>query len=598
MRIKNPFGDYELNRRSLFQVLGAGSLLAAQTGQSATDTARSKAKMAMARHRNLFNGDSCVYFYNPELWQPEGGPYSAKAIHRYIGVLADSGIDTFLINPNAQVAWYPSKKLQTIIDGYKRGDRQFFIGHAVAVGVTPDKMEDFLNRQVKFFNLYLDLVEQGVDWLAETSKACRTRGVSPWVTCRMNDMHGAANPTGSHFNCALFKQAKFRLSGRAMDPNDSPHISWMGLNYEHREVRDFMLANIREWMEDYDFDGLELDWLRQPLCCEPVASQKQIDLMTDWMREVRALTEARARRIGKPVPLGLRVPPNLGYMKCIGVDVKAQVAAGLVDFVGFSDIWQTTWSVPYDELRKELGSDVVFYGVVEDAPSWVRGFAPSFAERLQHPSDAVQWNPSLRYMAASAPMQWANAAGKLAMGVHGIEQFNFFCTDQLRMPGLRCDYAALKGTADLASLRGKPKHYCFSTPSTWMTKVAELPEQLPAELRPQWRKEFRLSMCAEPPGRGLQLVAQLVIENHPNPPRLGVSFNENWPVFDRVETRNLLFPNGPITQHTSDHLALDYTLDASQIKDGWNTLLVNNNAKEGDANTVTIVSVELGVKQT
>jgi hypothetical protein len=550
----------------------------------------------LARHRNLFNGDSCVYFYNPELWQPEGGPYSAKAIHRYIGLLARSGVDTFLINPNAQVAWYPSKKLQTIIDGYKRGDRDFFRGHATAVGVTPAKMDEFLDHQVKFFNLYLDLVEQGVDWLAETSKACRANGISPWVTCRMNDMHGAGNPEGSHFNCALFKQPKFRLSGRAMDPNDSPHTSWMGLNYEHIEVREFMLANIREWMEDYEFDGLELDWLRQPLCCEPVAGQKQIDAMQDWMREVRGLTEARARRLGRPVPLGLRIPPNLGYLKSIGIDVKSQVDAGLVDFVGFSDIWQTTWAMPYDQLRKELGGDVVFYGVVEDAPNWVRGFAPSLADRPLSSPDSGASNTGLRYMAASPPMQWANAAGKLAMGVHGIEQFNFFCTDQPRIPGLRCDYSALKGTEDLAYLRGKPKHYCLSTPSTWMTRVVELPEQLPVVLRPQWRKEFRLSMCAEPPNRNLQLIAQVVIESHPHAPRLGVSFNDHWPVFERVETRDLLFPVGPYTQHTSDHWGLNFRLDAAQIRDGWNTLLIHNNAHEGEENSVTIVSLELAVK--
>ena len=68
-------------------------------------------------------------------------------------------------------------------------------------------------------------------------------------------------------------------------------------------------------------------------------------------------------------------------------------------------------------------------------------------------------------MSASPQMLWANAAGKLAMGVHGIEQFNFFCTDQPRIPGVRCDYSALKGTADLASLRGKPKHTAFPHPA-------------------------------------------------------------------------------------------------------------------------------------
>jgi hypothetical protein len=578
-----------MNRRSLLRIMGAGPLAAAQVARPGL----SRPADALSRHRNLFNGDSCVYFYNPELWQPEGGPYSAKAIHRYVSLLAASGIDTFLINPNAQVAWYPSKKLQTVIDGYRRGDREFFRGHALAVGVKPEKMDEHLDHQVKFFNMYLDLVEQGVDWLAETSKACRAHGVSPWVSCRMNDMHGAANPQGSHFNCALFKQAKFRLSGRAMDPKDSPHVGWMGLNYEHREVREFMLANIGEWMENYEFDGLELDWLRQPLCCEPIAGRKQIDLMVDWMREVRGLTDARARRIGKPVPLGLRIPVNLGYMKNIGIDVKAQVAAGLVDFIGFTDAWQTTWSVPYDELRKELGPDVVFIGVVEDAPNWIRGFAPSLADRSAEFPPA---NLGMRYMAASPPMQWANAAGKLTMGVHGIEQFNFFCTDQPKIPGLRCNYSALKGTDDLARLRGRPKHYCLSTPSPWLSRAIDQPEQLPAVLRPKWRKEFRLSMCAEPPRPGLELIAQVVIENHLNPPPLGVSLNGTWPVFERVETRDLVFPTGPYTQHTSDHLGLNFRLDATQIRDGWNTVLVTNETPESSGSAVTIVSLELSVK--
>ena len=319
--------------------------------------------------------------------------------------------------------------------------------------------------------------------------------------------------------------------------------------------------------------------------------------MVDWMREVRGLTEARARRLGKPVPLGLRIPPNLGFLKSIGIDVKALAGAGLVDFIGFSNFWQTTWDVPYDELRAELGPEVMFYGVVEDAPNWIQGLAPSLADRSP---ESFEGNLGNRLMAASPEMQHANAAGKLAMGVHGIEQFNFFCTDQPRIPGLRCDYSALKGTADLAYLRGRSKHYCLSTPPQGrqgMAPVTDLPEQVPAVLPPQWRKEFRLSMCAEPRDRNLQLTVQVVIENRPNPPHLGVSFNGNWPVFKRAETRDLLFPTGPYTQLTSKHLGLNYLLDASQIKEGWNTVLVHNTDKDSDGNAVTIVSLELGLKK-
>ena len=59
-------------------------------------------------NKNLLNADSCAFFYSPEVWQPEGGPYSPKAIENQIKLIADSGIDTYIINPNTQMPWYPS----------------------------------------------------------------------------------------------------------------------------------------------------------------------------------------------------------------------------------------------------------------------------------------------------------------------------------------------------------------------------------------------------------------------------------------------------------------------------------------------------------
>src|SRR5206468_10172423 len=126
-----------------------------------------------------------------------------------------------------------------------------------------------------------------------------------------------------------------------------------------------------------------------------------------------------------------------------------------------------------------LGPDVAFYGVVEDAPNWIRGSSPALAKHPPDMSKAPYPHAGTRYMAASPQMQRANAAGKLAMGVHGIEQFNFFCSDQPSIPGLRADYSVLRNTHDLNFLRGKPKHYCLSTPSGNASAAWELPEQLP-----------------------------------------------------------------------------------------------------------------------
>lgn len=530
-------------------------------------------RASLARHRNLFTGDSCVYFYNPEIYHPEGAPYTAKAIHRYVDRLADSGIDTFLSNPNAQVAWYPSKKLPTIIDGYRRGDKEFFRGHAVAARVTADEIEPFLVKTAKFFDLYLDLKEAGVDWLAETTKACRRRKISPWLSIRMNDMHGALNPAGSNFNCPLFKQEKYRLRGRTMTPDGEPYLYWAGLNYELPEVRDYMMSQIRECVLDYDFEGLELDWLRNPHCCEPVAGKRQIAMIAGWIAEIRKLTQSR----GKPYPLGLRVPANIGYMKNCGVDIKLLAREGLVDFVNFSNFWQTSWDIPYDSLRRELGPNVAIYGVIEDAPNWVDGYSPKSGSK------------GPRYLSASAELLRGNAANKLSMGCDGIEHFNFFCTDQPGIPGMIGNYGALNGLDSLEKLRGRTKQYTLSSARGFVTDLWETPAQVPLTLEPKSFRAFHLSMCREPEGRKLTL--QLVFTKQPEIPPIGVRLNGGWTVFERAVTRALLFPTGPYTEHSPANEAFNYALRADDLQEGWNEISLV--VRSGSA--ARLVSLEVGV---
>ena len=78
---------------------GAGLLAASEPRSKPAAAPAATGSTRLAQHRNLFTGDSCVYFYNPELYHPEGLPYTAKAIHRYVDLLADNRVDTFLSNP-------------------------------------------------------------------------------------------------------------------------------------------------------------------------------------------------------------------------------------------------------------------------------------------------------------------------------------------------------------------------------------------------------------------------------------------------------------------------------------------------------------------
>jgi hypothetical protein len=336
-----------------------------------------------------------------------------------------------------------------------------------------------------------------------------------------------------------------------------------------------MFIAVRELVEDYDFEGLELDWMRNPFCCEPNASQNTIDMMTSWIGEIRALTEAKAKKIGKPYALGLRIPGTLGLLRSIGIDVVALAKQSLIDFVSPSNFWQTSWDMPHDWFRKLLGDKVGIFGVVEDAPNWLPACSPKY--NISGP----------RMLSASAELMRGNAAGKLVLGAEGIEFFNFFCTDSDPhfegktydfKPGRMANYGAISGINDLAKLRGKAKQYAFSNliGGNWYPPY-EMPEQLPVILEPQWRRSFRLPMCAEPNNKKMELIIQVVVEKGDSQPDLGVSFNECWPNYEAEETSELLFPVGHFTHHTAGYQAFNYRFKTDQIVDGWNEIAVYNN---------------------
>jgi hypothetical protein len=565
---------------------GAASSPIAPAPTKAGPSAAASARAALtARHTNLFNGDTCVYFYNPEKWQLESGPFSAKVIHRYVDALADNGIDTFAINANASRAWYPSKKVPSLLDGYRRGDREFFRGHAICAGATEAAaVEKYLDNMVVFMNRYQDLIDAGVDWLAETTVACRRRGVSPWVSVRMNDMHGHLNYEGSFFNTPLLKDPAMRLHHSAYSPTMRLPAYRGGLNYEKPEVRAFMMAQIKEVVEDYDFEGLELDWWRNTLCCEPNATPKTIAMMNDWFREIRALTQRRAEKTGRPYPLGFRIPGRIDVLKNIGLDIATLCHEGTIDFVCASNFWRTSWDMPHDTLRRDLGDRVAIYGGIEAGANRLPTFSPA--------NNATR---EIRLIGGCREMLHANAAGKLVLGADGIEWYNFFCTDQAALPGVTCDYTALRDIQKLDYLRGQSKHYTFSDKGGILEQIPfDQPTPLPVVLERGWMQSFRLPMCAEPTDRGLELVVQVVLKKEDTFTYLPVAVNGAWPLLAHTASEKLLFPCGSFTDHSAAHVGYNFRFPITLLRDGWNEITVEN----GGDKTITVVALELAVRPT
>jgi len=541
--------------------------------------------MKLSENTLLFNGD-CTYLFSQHFAPKNGERYSCNGLHRYIDLLAASGVDIYLQNPNVQKPFYPSRVLSPAWEGCKRGDDEFVRGHCPYA--DPPLAQKCIERHIALLNRYLDLKEDGVDWMREISLACRLNKIAPWISIRMNDMHGAVNWEKSYMNCDLQKDARYRLNGPVPL-----------LNYEHQEVRDYYFSMIRELVEDYDYQGLELDWLRSPFCCESPATPQALDVMTRWISQIRALTNRQVQKTGRPFPLGLRIPVRLDELKMIGLDVQAWAREELIDFIAPSNLFQTTWDVPYEKLRLLLGNNVAIYGVVEDAPNWL---GCRVSPQLTHPHAELDTSPSShRCLSASAELLRGNAAGKLALGADGIYLCNFFCTDEPvhnPTPGkAHANYAAVNNLHRLDKLRGQPKHYTLSTsgdPRTY--PVFEFADQLPMMLGPGEQHLFRIPMCAETE-ESLELWIQLVIERCPNEPMINISFNGNLFNNEANVTDELLFPTGIFTHHLPEHQAMNFRFPAQLIQEGWNTVtVVRRKSDSAQAALIHILSLELAIK--
>lgn len=550
----------------------------------------------LAKHRVLYNGD-CDFLFADDFYigRPDA-KFTKEPLHRFIDLLADSGVDTYLCNANAQFPYYPSKRTPNHLTGFRRDDIEF-----VRSNQRPDwdkeKAEAVLKEEVICLNRFLDLAEAGVNWVEEISLACRRRGVSPWLSVRMNDMHGQYNWDTSYLNCPLQRDPRFRLSGRQPNPKDPVNPKDQSLNFDKPEVRDYLLLMTRELVEDYDFEGLELDWLRTPYCIDAPATEEQIDVITRWHAEIRRLCQAKSKQTGKPYPLGVRVPIQLRKLRAIGIDVPAMVRDGIIDFVNVSNIWQSTWDVPYDQLRQELGTDVKIYGVTEAAANWMNVVEPGTGKQ------------GYRFLSSSTELLRGNAAGKLVLGVDGIETYNFFVADFRSFNPFgdqyQSRYPTLKNIADLESLRGQPKQYALeSDRAGWRLQFWEWAQQLPVSIEPTLSKSFRLSMCREPTDVGLELVIQLVAERSETAPDLGVSFNGGYPTYAGRETDRLIFPAGNFTHHLPEHRAIEYRFPVTDIKEGWNDIQVSSGSRKFETpadrrdHTVRLIGLDVGVVKT
>lgn len=177
------------------------------------------------------------------------------------------------------------------------------------------------------------MIESGTDPLKLVCDHAHKRGFQflPHLLLNMNHTdHGrvtncrVADFTSSHPEWQVGPEPAFPEAAK-----DNPGR----LSYSHPEVRENRLAIIRELLEDYPTDGIELNLDDYTPLIARSEVNDHTDTLTEFVRQVRAICEQASETQGRKKRLVVRVPATLEGSLSIGLDVPRWIREEIVHTV-------------------------------------------------------------------------------------------------------------------------------------------------------------------------------------------------------------------------------------------------------------------------
>lgn len=289
----------------------------------------------------IFNQDSTQFFFDHSAAEMSG-----ELVDAYIDRLARDGVRAYFSCTNAMRANFASSVWEPDWQSYdpKGPDDQPVLRYLPPASVAPTR------RRLESTKRLADL---GVNFHQRALARCRQRGISPWVSVRMNDVHDCFLTDGSLLS-TFFKDQRAARQLRA--PYRDLYWPDRALDWERIDVQQHYFRFVQEQLETLDLDGIELDWMRFVYHFRPGHELAGGRAVTAWIRRVRAECARAATRLGHPVRIAVRVPSRPEVARRCGLDAVAWAREGLVDLVVATPFWATTdFDLPMLEWRRLLG---------------------------------------------------------------------------------------------------------------------------------------------------------------------------------------------------------------------------------------------------
>lgn len=277
---------------------------------------------------------------------------------------------------------------------------------------------------------YRRWIAEGIDVAQLYLEATKRRGLEAFFSYRFN---ASDSDLGTH--------AKVPIKAEHPEWTIKP---WKGhpgldqvtlLNFEFEGVREYKLQVLREAAEKYDFDGIELDLQRTPIYFPAGHQWQNHEILTGFMREVRAMLQEIADRRGRPYLLAVRIGYDIEGCHFDGIDVETWAQEQLVDIFALGN--RTLEADVYAFRRITAGTHIKLYPVIDD----------------HHAADGYSYPPIEIFRGACS--NWYR------QGADGVQAFNFSCSPGTMHPEQQYEVQRLayQEMGDAAALKDKDKRF-------------------------------------------------------------------------------------------------------------------------------------------
>ena len=446
-------------------VCASALIMLSLASQKCEPKAGEKKQKERAPFRILYSNDNTNIGTISPFHKP-GEPLQIEMLEAAVDETVGSGVDVHMLQPGyCWIPWWKSKTYPA---------EQHYRWFKDRAGLSP--------------SFYGNYVMTGGDMVQVFVDRCRHRGLTPFISFRLNDGHllenvGTKNQRAEWVSRFYEEHPEYRIGPDINNWDQRVH------NWAIPEVRAHKFAFIREICENYDIDGFELDFMRHPsyFRLTETTSEQRAEIMTAFVAQVRDLLDRTSRHDGRRW-LCVRVPCYLAAHDKLGIDLRAMVDAGL-DMVNLSCHNFVSQHGDLAAIRKMVPDAALYLEMTHMVSAGPRVSGERYG--------------SAQYRRTTDEQFYTTAHLAYARGIDGASIFNFAYYRQFGEPGRgpfnEPPFHVLNHLNDPSWLARQPQHYF--TGNIWY--AASLPtHRIPHRMVPGQWAVFTMDMA--PPEGGWQ----------------------------------------------------------------------------------------------